>query len=177
MTVMCPIWWTCCAKIILSVFWIYQGIAYLTDAGIQVLSTRLNDVKGLRHLALEENDLQSPSLKALALALKSNLSLEDIELDECLISSDNIIKDTWRKLAHYLDLNWGGGRLLKEYSCLPGPLWPALLARASRPQKFNFAREVEQHYVSHFMHKYILKIKLIAQAIQHYIRRNSRYSA
>mmetsp|Transcript_27831 Transcript_27831/g.67715 ORF Transcript_27831/g.67715 Transcript_27831/m.67715 type:complete len:407 (-) Transcript_27831:946-2166(-) len=123
----------------------------LSDAGIQVLSARLNDVKGLRHLALEENNLHSSSLEALARALKSNLSLADMELCEDLISSDNVNQDTWRKLAYYLDLNWGGRRLLKEHKSLPGSLWPVLLARASRPQEFNFAREVKQHDVSYFI--------------------------
>ncbi|CAJ1946258.1 unnamed protein product [Cylindrotheca closterium] len=117
----------------------------ISDAGIQVLSARLNDVKGLRHLALEENNIQSPSLEAMARALKSNLSLSDVELDESLGSSDGVNQESWRKLAYFLDLNWGGRRLInEERDALPGSLWPLILARASRPQDFNFARDVKQ---------------------------------
>ncbi|KAL3945472.1 MAG: hypothetical protein SGBAC_000443 [Bacillariaceae sp.] len=122
----------------------------ITIAGIQVLSSRLKDVKGLRHLALEENNLRSSSLQPLANALKSNLSLVDMEVDD-LIASGNVNEDTWRILAYYLDLNWGGRRLLKEHSSLPASIWPALLARASRPQEFKFGRDVKQHDVSFFL--------------------------
>lgn len=122
----------------------------ITNAGIQVLSSRLKDVKGLRNLALEENNLRSSSLQPLAKALQFNLSLVDMEVDD-LIASSNVNKDTWRRLAYYLDLNWGGRRLLKEHNSPPTSIWPALLARASRPQEFKFARDVKQYDVSYFI--------------------------
>jgi len=123
----------------------------ISDNGIQVLASRLKEI-GLRHLALEENGLGSSSLGHLARSLKSNLSLQDLELDQELISLDHAgIQHAWKQITYHLDLNWGGRRIVQQQSTVSASIWPVLLARSNRAQEWNLARDVKQQDIAYFI--------------------------
>jgi len=122
----------------------------LSDHGTEMIAERLKDIQGLRYLALEENKLTHLSLTILAKSLESNLSLEDLDLDDIIYQND-MTRETWTRLAYYLDLNWGGRRLVRGHDSIPLSLWPTLLARASRSRGLNFTRTVHEHDITYFI--------------------------
>jgi hypothetical protein len=106
-----------------------------TDVGIELFAKRLYEMKGLKRLVLEDNRFGISGIKALAVAMESNLILEDLEVTPKLMRGP-----WWSKIVWYMDLNWGGRRLLRQEATLPGGMWPLVLERASRGAEEGMSR-------------------------------------
>lgn len=109
----------------------------VSDHGISLLADRLDDFAALLRLGLESNRFGEAGIGFLAQALKLNLVVQDIEVDDELKKGGN-----WKKVAYYLDLNWGGRNLLQANN-VPPSLWPLVLARASNSKDSWTTRTVE----------------------------------
>jgi hypothetical protein len=96
----------------------YNGFA---DENITILSSWLRKAKGLKHLNLNGNSLETEGSQALISALQSNHQLERVELPIRCEHTDQI--------CHLVDLNRGGRRLLLDTNA-PSSLWPHAMDRA-----------------------------------------------
>jgi hypothetical protein len=97
------------------------------------IAVRLGELKYLRQLSIDDNRLEIDSLDALVDSLSSsNVVLENVEMDNVLERSGM----KGRMLYYYLDLNWGGRRLLsQDGENAPLSLWPLILERANDMNK------------------------------------------
>eukprot|EP00980_Cylindrotheca_fusiformis_P028204 scaffold22586_cov138-Cylindrotheca_fusiformis.AAC.24 len=93
----------------------------LKDEGAIALASWLRKNANLKRLCIQGNPVQSAGAQALLSVMKSNVSIEDIDLPyDCECASS---------IEHYADLNKGGRKLLTDET-FPLSLWPLVLERA-----------------------------------------------
>jgi Ran GTPase-activating protein (RanGAP) involved in mRNA processing and transport len=106
-----------------------------TNKGIAMLAEHLGDMASLRYLLLNDNRFDDAGVQLLAngMASSNNHVLEDIELERQLVDTE-----ACRHLEYHLDANWGGrGRfLLRNNVIMPLSLWPLVLERPNKPEKY-----------------------------------------
>lgn len=111
----------------------------LSNRGVSTMVASMGGMHGLRRRVLENNRFDEVAIAELANALTVNMVLEDIEVEGVLKTSSGI---AWRKLAYYLDLNWGGRRILFEARDVPLSLWSIILERSNNAVNYDLTREV-----------------------------------
>lgn len=90
------------------------------DTGMQAFARRLPEIKSLRYLDVQRNQLTEESKKAMIAALEHNVNLIRLDMD-----GTTDAKKTW-----WLTLNKAGRRLLKRPETVSSGLWPLILHRA-----------------------------------------------
>lgn len=106
---------------------------HFTNEGIKILARHLGAMRSLKILDLGANRFDQKGLKLLVDALaQHNHVIERIE-----VSYDLAKTLVGKELAYYLDLNWGGRKLLLQqgkqgHRRVPLSLWPLVLERANK---------------------------------------------
>ena len=98
----------------------------ITDAGLCGFCLQLPEMKGLKKILLADNSVGEEGALALAHALRFNMTLEECDIGGRLRCPLDVLED----LDYYLDLNWGGRRILadEDFSLA---LWPNVIERAA----------------------------------------------
>ena len=114
----------------------------ITDVGMQLLAQSMEQYKSLRRLGLDENRFTNRGIELFIQALQGgkrrskNTTVEAIDVGEGF--------STIEKLNYYLDLNWGGRRLLSATEHVPSGLWPMVLARVNQAKPaLDFDRPIQ----------------------------------
>ena len=102
-----------------------------TNQGIEMLASRMNEYQRLQKLLMEDNRFDHVALDRLAHGMQRNFALLELETSV----DKNEPKGSLDKLSYYLDLNWGGRKLLHdETENLKMGLLPLLMGRVNDEQ-------------------------------------------
>lgn len=96
----------------------------ITDQGISRLGGMLPQIKSLRRLSLWGNPFDDTGAQALAIGMRDNCGIDELDLFRNFFCSDKIIL--------YTHLNRAGRRLLHSDDRVPLALWPLVLSRINQ---------------------------------------------
>lgn len=96
----------------------------VTTEGATALAKKLPKMEGLRELVLNKNNIDRNGLQALLVAIRSNVELEYLQVDE------RPSEPVSREIGHWIRLNKAGRRIFRK-SNVSNQLWPHVYGRIS----------------------------------------------